>query len=203
MFTFLKGSTLIQQNRTKILKMLQDTAITQVRKNRACLEICLRQLEVMLDQINQEEIADEEATKTNFPFVRPPDPHQTTNNFGMFQDTIVPYPRTSGSRFCSNGLLVCFGRPTFQIKVSNDKPESSQTPRTYSAYLSSVGGANASSEQDLIKFGQIASGSRFPALPNIHHQGGHEHIGIDNLGNIDDGHKDGGSRKIYSIQSIF
>merc|ERR1719410_1240851 len=88
----------------------------------------------------------------------------------MFQDTIVPYPRTSGSRFCSNGLLVCFGRPTFQIKVSNDKPESSQTPRTYSAYLSSVGGANASSEQDLIKFGQIATGNRFSTLPNLHHQ---------------------------------
>ena len=29
-FTFLKGSTLIQQNRTKILKLLQDSALAQV-----------------------------------------------------------------------------------------------------------------------------------------------------------------------------
>ena len=90
-FTFLKGSTLIQQNRTKILKVLQDTALDHVRKNRACLEICLRQLELVLDQINQEELADEEATKNVFPFVRPPEHHQNSISYGLglFQDTTV------------------------------------------------------------------------------------------------------------------
>ena len=174
-FTFLKGSTLIQQNRSKILRMLQDTALTHVRRNRACLELCLRQLEVMLDQMNQEEIADEEATKTTFPFVRPVDPHQQTiSQFGLSLDTTVPYPRTSGSRFCSNGLLVCFGRPTFQIQVAiSDKPDTSQTPRTYSAYLASMGVTSAGSEQDLMKFGQMTSGNRFSSIQTIH-SGGNE-----------------------------
>ena len=161
-FSFLKGSTLSQQNRSKVLKLLQEAASQQVRRHRACLERCLRQLDVFLDQINQEKIAEEEVNKNSFPFVRPPDPYQNTISFGAFQDTTVPYPRTSGSRFCSNGLLVCFGRPTFQIQVSNDKPDSSMTPRAYSAYLSSVG-----SEQDLLKF-QISSGNRYANLQTIH-----------------------------------
>ena len=47
-FTFLKGSTLGLQNRSKVLKLLQETACQQVRKNRACLERCLRQLDIYL-----------------------------------------------------------------------------------------------------------------------------------------------------------
>ena len=177
-FTFLKGSTLIQQNRSKILKMLQDTALTHVKRNRACLELCLRQLEVMLDQFNQEEIADEEATKTTFPFVRhQSDPHTlTVSQFGLSHATTVPYPRTSGSRFCSNGLLVCFGRPTFQIQVAiSEKSDTSQTPRTYSAYLASRGvTSNHSSEQDLLKFGQMSAGNRSFSNMQTIHSGGNE-----------------------------
>ena len=177
-FTFLKGSTLIQQHRTKILRMLQDTALTQVKKNRGCLEICLRQLELMLDQMNQEEIADEEATKNIFPFVRSNDSHNNTINYGLFQDTTVPYPRTSGSRFCSNGLLVCFGRPTFQMQVSHDQPDTSQTPRTYSAYLSNVTGVNTgASDQDLMKFNQLTVTSRYSTI--------HSSNNIVNNNNID------------------
>ena len=123
-------------------------------------------LHLSSDQINQEKISEEEVSKNSaFPSVRAPDAYQGTLNFGAFQDTThTPYPRTSGSRFCSNGLLVCFGRPTFQIQVSHDSPNSSLTPRAYSAYLSSVG---APSEQDFI-FGQIPSTNRFSNLPTIH-----------------------------------
>ena len=85
----------------------------QVRKHRACLEICLRQLEVVLDSINQEEIAEEEATKSTFPFAVAPGRAGGAGG----QETRVPHPRTSGSRFCSGGLLVCFGRPAFQQQV--------------------------------------------------------------------------------------
>ena len=169
-FTFQSGSSLglTQQSRSKVLKLLQETASQQVRRHRACLERCLRQLDMYLEQINQEKIAEEEVNKNSFPFVRPPDPYQNTVSFGAFQDTTVPYPRTSGSRFCSNGLLVCFGRPTFQIQVSNDLTDSSLTPRAYSSYLSSVGIAGAGSEQDLLKFGQISSANRFANLQSIH-----------------------------------
>ena len=63
------------------------------------------------------------------------------------------------SRFCSNGLLVCFGRPAYQIQVGAGA-EAGLTPRAYSAYLSTV--CNRS-EQDLMKPGGMrAGGPRFP-----------------------------------------
>jgi hypothetical protein len=105
-FTFLKGSTMNPTGRTQILRSLQDTAQQQVRRNRACLERCLRQLEFQLDQMNQEAVVEDEATKNSFPFVRSLDHHGSHSRYGAFQDNSIPYPRTSGSRlesgFCVN-----------------------------------------------------------------------------------------------------
>ena len=46
------------------------------------------------------------------------------------------------------------------------------TPRTYAAYLASVGGGghghSAGSEQDLLKFGQLPAGGRFSSMQTIH-----------------------------------
>lgn len=46
------------------------------------------------------------------------------------------------------------------------------TPRTYAAYLASVGpgghGHSAGSEQDLLKFGQLPAGGRFSSMQTIH-----------------------------------
>ena len=155
-FTFLKGSTMNPAGKTRILRSLQETAQQQVRRNRACLERCLRQLEFQLEQMNQEAVVEDEATKNSFPFVRAVD---YLNAPSPFQDSSIPYPRTSGSRFCSNGLLVCFGRPAYQIQVGAGA-EAGLTPRAYSAYLSTV--CNRS-EQDLMKPGGIrAGGPRFP-----------------------------------------
>jgi len=39
--------------------------------------------------------------------------------FFCFQESSVPYPRTSGARFCGNSFLVCFGRPAYRMKVRN------------------------------------------------------------------------------------
>ena len=134
------------------------------------------------DQINQEAVVEDEATKNSFPFVRSSEFYQTSLNYGVFQDTSIPYPRTSGSRFCSNGLLVCFGRPAYQIKVSNSS-EASLTPRAYSAYLNTVG---AGSDQDLLKTGLRPNNSRFgnmhtmnlsvssPSFPDMGRFGGSE-----------------------------
>ena len=36
---------------------------------------------------------------------------------GGFQDSNVPYPRTSGARFCGTGQLVCFGW-SYTVKVT-------------------------------------------------------------------------------------
>jgi hypothetical protein len=51
----------------------------------------------------------------------------------------VPFPRTSGARFCAVGMLICFGRPSYLKKVKSNCD--SGTPRALSAlgpYLSQV-----------------------------------------------------------------
>ena len=98
-FTFLKGSTMNPTGKTRILRSLQDTAQQQVRRNRACLERCLRQLEFQLEQMNQEAVVEDEATKNSFPFVRAVDYLNSPSSYGAFQDSSIPYPRTSGSRY--------------------------------------------------------------------------------------------------------
>ena len=99
MFTFLKGSTMNPAGKARILRGLQDNAQQQVRRNRACLERCLRQLDFQLDQMNQEAVVEDEATKKSFPFVRQEDYLSSHSSYGVFQDSSIPYPRTSGSRW--------------------------------------------------------------------------------------------------------
>ena len=66
-------------------------------------------------------------------------------------------------RFCSNGLLICFGRPAYQIQVGAGA-EAGVTPRAYSAYLSTVCNRG---EQDLMKPGGLraAASPRFALMP--------------------------------------
>ncbi|PVD21064.1 hypothetical protein C0Q70_19230 [Pomacea canaliculata] len=47
-----------------------------------------------------------------------PSPYLPLYSLGSFQDSSIPFPRTSGARFCSNGLLVLFGVPAEMKKVS-------------------------------------------------------------------------------------
>ena len=93
-FTFLKGSTMNPTGKTRILRSLQDTAQQQVRRNRACLERCLRQLEFQLEQMNQEAVVEDEATKNSFPFVRAVDYLNSPSSYGAFQDSSIPVSYT-------------------------------------------------------------------------------------------------------------
>ncbi|XP_059167956.1 GATOR complex protein WDR59-like isoform X8 [Physella acuta] len=52
---------------------------------------------------------------------------------GSFQDSCIPFPRTSGATFCSNDRLVTFGIPASMKKVNDD---SELTPRAISDLVS-------------------------------------------------------------------
>ncbi|XP_018901839.2 GATOR2 complex protein WDR59 [Bemisia tabaci] len=117
-------------NKTKILKVLKLTAIQRVKKNRTCLEPCLRQLVSTLETIYQNEENDKNTMKSVISSM------ERQNIFSSFQDAFVPFPRTSGAKFCNVGILVCFCRPSTAKKMSS-KPES-LTPRA----LSALGGFN-------------------------------------------------------------
>ncbi|XP_076318578.1 WD repeat domain 59 isoform X2 [Tachypleus tridentatus] len=137
-FQFSKRTTVNNNLKTKLIKVLRTTSVQQVKRNRTCLEPCLRQLVTTLelctsdgqDQQNQTSPFHIESGKEQYPGISVP-------VYGSFQDASVPFPRTSGARFCGSDFLVCFGRPP-HLQRMNAPTE--LTPRSLSAlgaYLSS------------------------------------------------------------------
>jgi len=100
-FSFLQGTTVDNVTRSAILGKLRVVAKQQISRNRRCLEPCLRQFEASVEQLVQQE---EEQLKLNNPQLL-----NSTAMLGGFQDNNIPYPRSSGARFCGDGNLVCFG----------------------------------------------------------------------------------------------
>uniref|UniRef100_A0A673G3R6 WD repeat-containing protein 59-like n=1 Tax=Sinocyclocheilus rhinocerous TaxID=307959 RepID=A0A673G3R6_9TELE len=55
---------------------------------------------------------------------------RVSNTYGSYQDSNIPFPRTSGARFCGTGSLVYFTRP---ITMHRTVPPTEPTPRSLSA----------------------------------------------------------------------
>ncbi|XP_063573831.1 GATOR2 complex protein WDR59 isoform X10 [Pongo abelii] len=131
-FQFINPTTITSTMKAKLLKILKDTALQKVKRGQSCLEPCLRQLVSCLESfVNQEDSASSNpfALPTS---VTPPLPTfaRVTTAYGSYQDANIPFPRTSGARFCGAGYLVYFTRPmTMHRAVSPTEP----TPRSLSA----------------------------------------------------------------------
>ncbi|XP_071574180.1 GATOR2 complex protein WDR59 isoform X1 [Temnothorax nylanderi] len=134
-FQFCPGTTIDNTTMTKLLKVLVQTAQHRVKKNRSCLEPCLRQLNLTLEQMCKKD-EDESGhlvyhMQDNSNFLSSP------NICANYQDSYIPFPRTSGAKFCCVGILVCFGRPSY-ARRSSMKPGDA-TPRALSALDNSIG----------------------------------------------------------------
>lgn len=106
---------------TQLLQTLNHLAQQRVSKNRTCLESCLRQMVTTLEQL----ITDTEADRMyENSFIH-------SNALGGFIDAYIPFPRTSGAKFCSVGTLVCFGRSGHSRRLSTKLDIA--TPRALSA----------------------------------------------------------------------
>ncbi|XP_074929827.1 GATOR2 complex protein WDR59 isoform X8 [Chelonoidis abingdonii] len=131
-FQFAPTTTISSTMKAKLLKILNDTSLQKVKRNQSCLEPCLRQLVSYL-----ESVVNQEDSTTSNPYaltntVTPPLPTfaRVSNAYGSYQDSNIPFPRTSGARFCGAGYLVYFTRPmTMHRAVSPTEP----TPRSLSA----------------------------------------------------------------------
>ena len=121
-FQILKESTLNDSVGAQLLQTLNHLAQQRVSKNRTCLESCLRQMVTTLEQLS----ADSENDRIFDPSYTEP-----SNVFGGYNDAYIPFPRTSGAKFCSVGILVCFGRAPHTRRFSG-KLETT-TPRALSA----------------------------------------------------------------------
>ncbi|KAG5893206.1 hypothetical protein JTB14_025610 [Gonioctena quinquepunctata] len=123
-----EGSKVHDSIVVQLLQMLKHLAQQRVSKNRTCLEPCLRQMVTTLEQLSSD-------AENNRMFDRPY--MEPSSIFGGYNDAYIPFPRTSGAKFCSVGTLVCFGRPVQTRKLSNKHeltPRAlSTTPRALSA----------------------------------------------------------------------
>ncbi|XP_061231827.1 GATOR2 complex protein WDR59 isoform X5 [Neopsephotus bourkii] len=131
-FQFINPTSITASMKAKLLKILKDTSLQKVKRNQSCLEPCLRQLVSWLESVvNQEDSASSNPYALSNS-VTPPLPTfaRVSNAYGSYQDSNIPFPRTSGARFCGAGYLVYFTRPmTMHRAVSPMEP----TPRSLSA----------------------------------------------------------------------
>ncbi|XP_048509222.1 GATOR complex protein WDR59 isoform X4 [Athalia rosae] len=133
-FQFCPGTTIDNTAMAKLSKVLKQTAQQRVRKNRSCLEPCLRQLITTLEQMCVSE--ESEGKHLGYRMQHSSNFRNPNSIFPNYQDTYIPFPRTSGAKFCCVGTLVCFGRTPYARRPSI-KPEST-TPRALSALGSGV-----------------------------------------------------------------
>ncbi|XP_012235411.1 GATOR2 complex protein WDR59 isoform X2 [Linepithema humile] len=134
-FQFGTGTSIDNATMTKLQKVLTQTAQHRVRKNRSCLEPCLRQMISTLEQTCKKD----EDESDHLPYHM-----QDNGNFlnspsicSNYRDSYIPFPRTSGAKFCCVGILVCFGRSSYTRRTSM-KP-GDVTPRALSALDNSIG----------------------------------------------------------------
>ncbi|XP_047366052.1 GATOR complex protein WDR59 isoform X4 [Vespa velutina] len=133
-FQFCPGTSIDNATMAKLLKVLKQTAQQRVRKNRSCLEPCLRQLIITLEQICKKD--ENETNHLDYYIQDNANFLNSSNMCTTYQDAYIPFPRTSGAKFCCVGILVCFGRSSYQRR-SSIKPESI-TPRALSALGSGI-----------------------------------------------------------------
>ncbi|KAK0087002.1 hypothetical protein PV326_005337 [Microctonus aethiopoides] len=129
-FQFCPGTTIDNATMAQLLRVLQQTAQQRVRKNRSCLEPCLRLLITTLEQTC---VTDEsENNHLDYRMESNVDFLNSGNMCPNYHDNYIPFPRTSGAKFCSAGTLVCFGRSSYARRLSVIKPDGT-TPRALSA----------------------------------------------------------------------
>ncbi|XP_076269506.1 WD repeat domain 59 isoform X2 [Rhynchophorus ferrugineus] len=122
-FQISTGSILDAIVESKLLQTLVHLAQQRVSKNRTCLEPCLRQMVSTLEQLSK----DRDNVKLYKRLYGEQGSPMTSYN-----DAYIPFPRTSGAKFCSVNTLVCFGRPIITRRIGS-KSESVGTPRDLSA----------------------------------------------------------------------
>ena len=128
-FSIIKGTSLDQTTAFEIQRKLQISADHLASKNQTCLGTCFRLFEGEIATIYQKEkdIISTPSNKIKLPK----------------GNDAIPFPRTSGGRFCGLGQLVCFGW-AYSVEISNLNPDEStdsenlasrlaRTPRALSA----------------------------------------------------------------------
>lgn len=134
------GSSVDELISTQLLQTLSQTAQQRVSKGRTCLEPCLRQFVVTLEQLVDPSDGNRHL---QYKYLEP-------DVLGSFNDACIPFPRTSGAKFSSVSILVCFVRQpnTRRASVKID----SSTPRALSALGNSYNSRRSSEQMTVFSY---------------------------------------------------
>ncbi|XP_071498660.1 GATOR2 complex protein WDR59-like [Diadema antillarum] len=126
--SFLPATSLDGQMKLKVLDILNHSCLQQVETERFCVSSCVSQLMSILESL-QENIPNKTmngSTSRQSSVSGSPG----AASYGSASDKHIPFPRTSGARFCSTDKLVMFTRPGNMKKSS---AAFQQTPKALSA----------------------------------------------------------------------
>ncbi|GIY95576.1 GATOR complex protein WDR59 [Caerostris extrusa] len=135
-FQFCKGTNIDDEMKSKILKVLKMVSHQQVRRSRSCIEPCLRQLVSTLDSLITEDKGQPHIPESPIHIDPTKQAFNSLSHYG-FQDVSVPFPRTSGARFCGADLLVVFTRPSHLQRINAPTDDTPRSLSALSAYLAS------------------------------------------------------------------
>jgi WD repeat-containing protein 59 len=133
-FSYCQGTSLDENLSAQLMKVLKKVANHRVKKNRTCLEQCLREFVSALKK---------STSHGDRGHIRVQSPRLEGALSGALHDACVPFPRTSGARFGHIGLLVTFSCPLSTKRLSL---RTQSTPRALSVlsggYLGNVMGTS-------------------------------------------------------------
>ncbi|XP_059613286.1 GATOR complex protein Wdr59 isoform X2 [Phlebotomus argentipes] len=133
-FTYLSGTSVDDTLSAQLMRVLRQTANQRVKKGKTCLEQCLRALVTVLKKTT---------SGGDKSYLRLQSPRLEGALSGALHDACVPFPKTSGARFSSVGILVTFVQPLNTKRIS--LRHQTTTPRALSAlsggYLGNVMGS--------------------------------------------------------------
>ena len=135
-FSFLGGTTINTVAKSTILNKVRTVAKKEIMRNRRCLEPCLRQFEASVAVLEAEE---QLQLQLNNPGL--------SSSLQETHDHNIPFPRSSGARFCGDGHLVTFGwTRQYSVPVARDETDGpmedvARTPRALTAMLGVPSGA--------------------------------------------------------------
>ncbi|XP_004531284.1 GATOR complex protein WDR59 [Ceratitis capitata] len=127
-FSFCEGTTLHEQLSAILLKTLRTNAMQRVKKSRTCVEQCLRSLVAAMKK--------SVGGVTDKSQLRLQSPRLEGALSGALHDACIPYPRTSGVKFNTTGLLVAFAQAQCSKRLT--LRHQNTTPRTFSAISGGV-----------------------------------------------------------------
>ncbi|XP_041453847.1 GATOR complex protein WDR59-like [Lytechinus variegatus] len=112
--SIISPTTLDNQTRIKVLEVLNHSCMQQVELERFCISTCFNQLINIMEglQLNSPNAMNGSSSKLGS------SGGQVASNYGSASDKNIPFPRTSGARFCSTDKLVMFTRPNSMKKSS-------------------------------------------------------------------------------------